>query len=58
MLEITNDRAVSKATIITGQLLIEHWHPWGGGATIADAILDCLIYKLIAQLKTHDHRSC
>ena len=40
LLEIIDDRAVSKATIITSQLPIDHWHAWIGDATIADAILD------------------
>jgi DNA replication protein DnaC len=37
--------AVSKATIITSQLPIEHWHAWIGDATIADAIMDRLMQK-------------
>lgn len=40
LLEIIDDRADNKATIITSQLPIEHWHAWIGDATIADAILD------------------
>lgn len=40
LLEIIDDRAASKATIITSQLPIDHWHAWIGDATIADAILD------------------
>lgn len=43
LLEIIDDRAASKATIITSQLPIEHWHAWIGDATIADAILDRLM---------------
>ena len=31
LLEIIDDRAANKATIITPQLPIEHWHAWGGG---------------------------
>ena len=45
LLEIIDDRAASKATIITSQLPIEHWHAWVGDATIADAILDRLMQK-------------
>ena len=45
MLEIIDDRAANKATIITSQLPIEHWHAWVGDATIADAILDRLMQK-------------
>lgn len=48
LLEIIDDRAGSKATIIAGQLPIEHWHAWIGDATIADAILD--------RIMQHHHR--
>jgi DNA replication protein DnaC len=40
LLEIIDDRTALRATIITSQLPIEHWHAWIGDATIADAILD------------------
>lgn len=33
LLEIIDDRAATKATIITSQLPIEHWHAWIGDAT-------------------------
>jgi DNA replication protein DnaC len=45
LLEIIDDRAASKATLITSQLPIEHWHSWIGDATIADAILDRLMQR-------------
>ena len=45
LLEIIDDRAASKATNITSQLPIEHWHAWVGDATIADAILDRLMQR-------------
>ena len=45
LLEIIDDRAANKATIITSQLPIEHWHAWVGDATIADAILDRLMQQ-------------
>jgi DNA replication protein DnaC len=45
LLEIIDDRAGNKATIITSQLPIEHWHTWIGDATIADAILDRVMQK-------------
>ena len=45
LLEIIDDRAASKATIITSQLPIEHWHAWIGDATIADAILDRIMQR-------------
>ena len=40
LLEIIDDRAGHRATIITSQLPIEHWHEWTGGQTMADAMLD------------------
>lgn len=45
LLEIIDDRAGHRATIITSQLPIEHWHAWIGDATIADAILDRLMQQ-------------
>jgi DNA replication protein DnaC len=45
LLEIIDDRAANKATIITSQLPIEHWHAWIGDATIADALLDRLMQR-------------
>ena len=45
LLEIIDDRTGNKATIITSQLPIEHWHAWIGDATIADAILDRVLQK-------------
>lgn len=43
LLEIIDDRAANKATIITSQLPIDHWQAWIGDATIADAILDRIL---------------
>lgn len=40
LLEIIDDRTGRRATIITSQLPIEHWHEWIGDATVADAMLD------------------
>lgn len=45
LLEVIDDRAAVKATIITSQLPIEHWHAWVGDATVADAMMDRLIQK-------------
>ena len=45
LLEIVDDRAARKPTIITHQLPVEHWHGWIGDATIADAILDRLLQR-------------
>lgn len=39
LLEIIDDRANQRATIITSQLPIEHWHEWIGDQTVADAML-------------------
>ena len=48
LLELIDDRAGTRATIVTSQLPVEHWHAWIGDATIADAILDRLL--------SHSHR--
>ena len=45
LLEIIDDRAGTRATIVTSQLPVEHWHAWIGDATIADAILDRLLSR-------------
>lgn len=46
LLEIIDDRAGQRATIITHQLPVDHWHGWIGDATIADAILDRLLQRV------------
>ena len=38
--QLPGDRAGRKATVITSQLPIEHWHEWIGDATVADAMID------------------
>jgi DNA replication protein DnaC len=43
LLEIVDDRSGQRATVITHQLPIEHWHAWLGDPTVADAILDRLM---------------
>lgn len=48
LLEMIDDRTGHKATIITSQLPVEHWHAWIDDTTIADAILD--------RLMPHHHR--
>jgi DNA replication protein DnaC len=45
LMEIIDDRAGARATIVTSQLPVEHWHAWIGDATIADAILDRLLSR-------------
>ena len=46
LLEIIDDRAGHRATIIAHQLPVEHWHGWIGDPTIADAILDRLLQRV------------
>jgi DNA replication protein DnaC len=45
LLEMIDDRAGTRPTILTTQLPVEHWHAWIGDATIADAILDRLLAR-------------
>jgi len=52
LLEIVDDRHDRRATIITSQLPVEHWHDALGDPTLADAILDRLVhnaYKITLQ---------
>ena len=44
-MEVIDDRAGTRATIVTSQLPVEHWHSWIGDATVADAILDRLLSR-------------
>jgi hypothetical protein len=46
LLEIIDDRAANKATIITTQLPVDHWHAWIGDETVADAILDRVMQRV------------
>ena len=45
LLEVIEDRAGRRATIVTSQLPIAHWHESLGEATIADAICDRLLHS-------------
>ena len=45
LLEVIDDRATSRSTIITSQLPIDHWHAWLNDPTVADAILDRLVHR-------------
>jgi DNA replication protein DnaC len=45
LLEIVEDRHDRRATIITSQLPVEHWHDALGEPTLADAILDRLVHN-------------
>lgn len=44
LLEVIEDRAGLRSTIVTSQLPIGHWHEALGEPTIADAILDRLVH--------------
>ena len=45
LMEVIEDRYGLRATLIAGQLPIEHWHDYIGEATLADAILDRLLHN-------------
>jgi DNA replication protein DnaC len=57
LLEIIDDRAGNKATIITSQLPVEQWHAWIGDATVADAILDRIMQRNHRFTLTGDSRA-
>lgn len=44
LLEVIDDRAGRRATLITSQVPVDHWHDLIGDATFADAILDRLVH--------------
>jgi len=44
LLEILEDRYRKRATLVTSQLPVEHWHEYIGNPTLADAILDRLVH--------------
>jgi DNA replication protein DnaC len=44
-LELLEDRHGSRASIITSQLPVDHWHEVIGDPTLADAILDRLVHN-------------
>lgn len=45
LLEVLEDRYGRRATLVTSQLPLEHWHTCVGDATFADAILDRLVHQ-------------
>lgn len=45
LFEIAEDRYQRRATLITAQLPVKHWHETIGDPTLADAILDRLIHN-------------
>jgi DNA replication protein DnaC len=52
LLEIVEDRHDCRATLVTSQVPVEHWHQALGDPTLADAILDRLVhnaYKITLQ---------
>jgi DNA replication protein DnaC len=44
LLEVLEDRYGRRATLITSQLPIEHWHEYLASPTLADAILDRVVH--------------
>ena len=42
--QLTGDRVGRRATLITSQLPVEHWHTSIGDPTFGDAILDRLVH--------------
>ena len=45
LLELLEERHERRATIVTSQLPVEHWHEALGDPTLADAILDRLVHN-------------
>jgi len=45
LFEVVEERTLSGSTIITAQLPVKEWHNYLGSATIADAMMDRLIYS-------------
>jgi DNA replication protein DnaC len=45
LLELLDDRVGSRASILTSQLPIEHWHEYLNDPTLADAIMDRLVHS-------------
>jgi DNA replication protein DnaC len=43
LMELLDDRAGSRATLVTSQLPVDHWHAWIGDPALADAMLDRLL---------------
>ena len=45
LMEILDDRVSTRATLVTSQLPVEHWHAWIGDPAMADAMLDRMLPK-------------
>jgi len=43
LMEVLDDRGAARATLVTSQLPVEHWHAWINEPAIADAMLDRLL---------------
>ena len=41
--ELIDERAGNRATLITSQLPVDHWHAWIDEPAVADAMLDRLL---------------
>jgi DNA replication protein DnaC len=54
LLEVIDDRAQTRSTIVASQLPIEHWHATISDPTVADAILDRLVHNSIKILLKGD----
>lgn len=44
LLEVLEERYARRATLVTSQLPLDHWHDYIGSPTLADAILDRLVH--------------
>ena len=44
LLEVIEDRSGRRATLVTSQVPVDHWHELVGDATFGDAILDRLVH--------------
>jgi DNA replication protein DnaC len=44
LLELIEDRSGRRATLVTSQIPVDHWHELLGDATFGDAILDRLVH--------------
>jgi DNA replication protein DnaC len=45
LLELLDDRAGTRACIVTSQLPVSDWHDYIGDPTLADAILDRIVHR-------------
>jgi DNA replication protein DnaC len=54
LLEVLEDRHGRRATMITSQLPVAHWHEAIGNPTLADAILDRLVHNAYKITRTGD----